>query len=357
LEDVNMRTIIRLVGGFVVSALARSQADTACGKASRRRGVLTGEPHPDGQEGGRVLRTVRTAARTAVALVTMAALGGSVQLASAPPAAAFLELERAESKPVLRSMDSPQGAQAFCPSGKVVVGGGAEIEGGGDDPATQPRLTRLQPLGFNFDVTAEAPNHASEAPWLVRAYAICADADALDMDHYRIVPGASAKDSQSFKDAVARCPDGTVAFGAGGMILYRDFSGYPPPARVGLQLVRPSGPLDIARATGREYGDGIEDGYFGNWEVIAWAICAPPVGGIHAEGTGGLVDGEKATHVCSDSPFVAGAGGGGGPFINGGDAYLQYIIPSEELTHVFVRLTQPLDPSVGGMVASATCAE
>jgi hypothetical protein len=351
-----MRNIIFLGVELVVSALARSQADEAGGTASRRRGVLTGDPHPDGQEGRRVLRTVRTAARTAAALVTMAALGGSVQLVSAPPAAAVLGLERAESRPVSRSMDSPQGAQAFCPSGKVVVGGGAEIEGGGDDPATQPRLTRLQPLGFNFDVTAEAPNHVSEAPWLVRAYAICADRDALDMNHYHVAQGFSAKDSQAFKDAEARCLDGTVAFGAGGMIIYRDSPGSLP-GRVGLQLVRPSGPLDIARATGREYGDGLEDGYLGNWEVIAWAICAPRAGDIHAEGTGGLVDGEKATHVCSDSPFVAGAGGGGGPFIDGGDAYLQYIVPSEELTHVFVRMTQPLDPSVGGMVASATCAE
>jgi hypothetical protein len=177
------------------------------------------------------------------------------------------------------------------------------------------------------------------------------------MTRYQIVPGASAKDSQAFKDAEARCPDDTVAFGAGGLIVYPDFSGFPPPARVGLQMVRPSGPLDIARATGREYGDGIEDGYLGNWEVEAWAICAPLAGDIHAEGTGGLVDGEKATHECSTGTFVASAGGGGGPFIDGGDAYLQYVIPSEELTHVFVRLTQPLDPSVGGMVASATCAE
>jgi hypothetical protein len=302
------------------------------------------------------MRTFGTASRIAAALVTLAALGG-VQIASVPPAAAFLALERTDGISGLRSLDSPKSTQASCPPGKVVVGGGAEIEGGGEDPATQPRLTRLLPFFFGFAVTAEAPNHASEEIWLVRAYAICADADALDMDRYLIVPGVSAKDSQSFKDAEARCPDGTVAFGAGGMITYPDFPGFPPPARVGLQLVRPSGPLDIARATGREYGDGVEDGYLGNWQVIAWAICAPLAGGLHAEGTLGQVDGEKSTHECSNGTLAASAGGGGGPFIDGGDAYLQYIIPSEELTHVFVRLTQPLDPSVGGMVASATCAE
>ena len=101
-----MRTIIFLVGSFVVSALARSQADEACGKASRR-GVLTGAPAPDGQEVGRVMRTFRTASRTAAALVTMAALGG-VQLASAPPAAAFLEFERAEGISGLPSWTRPR---------------------------------------------------------------------------------------------------------------------------------------------------------------------------------------------------------------------------------------------------------
>jgi hypothetical protein len=195
LEDVNMRTIIFLVGGFVVPALAGSHADEAGGTASRRSGVLTGGLHPDRQEVGRVMRTFRTASRTAAALVMMAALGGSVQLASAPPAAAFLELERAYGLSGVRNLDSPKGAQASCPPGKVVVGGGAEIEGGGEDPATQPRVTQLLPLITGFSVTAEAPSHASEELWIVRAYAICADADALAS--YQTVAGASAKEQEN----------------------------------------------------------------------------------------------------------------------------------------------------------------
>ena len=47
-------------------------------------------------------------------------------------------IERAEGISGLPSCDSPKGAQASCPPGKVVVGGGGEIEGGGEDPATQP---------------------------------------------------------------------------------------------------------------------------------------------------------------------------------------------------------------------------
>jgi hypothetical protein len=308
-----------------------------------------GAPDPGGQKVGRVMGTFRAMSRAATALVTLAALGAGVQLASAPPAAALLGVFRVDDISGTLSLDSPKDATVACPDG-VLVGGGAEIEGGGEDPATEPRLTHLVPTGNQFFAMAETPNHASEARWLLRVYAICADG----VDSSQVVPGISEEDSQSFKDAEARCPDGTVAFGAGGQISYN--SGDPFPGRVGLQLVRPSEPLDITRATGREYGDGIEDGYIGNWRVHAWAICVAPAGGIHAEGTIEPL-GERANHECSSGTFVHGAGGGGGPFIDGGDAYLQYIIPSEELTHVFVRMTQPLDPSVGGMVASATCAE
>jgi hypothetical protein len=347
-----MRTMIYLVGGLVGTALARSHADAACGKASRRGG-FPGAPAADGQAGGRVMSTGRTASRTVAALVTLAALGGGVPLAIAPPAAALPGLERVEgiSGP---STNSPRIVQAFCPFGKVVVGGGAEIEGGGEDPATQPRLTRLvpgAPVGNQFIVTAETPSHASEEPWLLRAYAICADVDALD--GYQIVGGSSANDSQTFKDAqTVRCPEGTVAYGAGGAIMYPDGPEFPPPGRVGLQTVRPSGPLDIGRAAGREY----DDGYDGNWQVAASAICAAPAGGIHAEGTIEQVgEPDFSTHQCSSGTFVHGAGGGGG-LIDGGDVYLRDIIPNEELTEVFVRLTAPIDPSIG-VDASVTCAE
>jgi hypothetical protein len=277
----------------------------------------------------------------------VAAIAGAVQLAGASPAVAAgsLKLERKPGISGLRSMASPKSAQATCPAGKVVVGGGAEVEGGGEDVASEPRLTRLLPAGNRFVVGAEAPNNDSQAPWLVRAYAVCADAQALD--DYVIKPGDSAADSQTFKRAEARCPGGTVAFGSGAEITYPGHPA-PVPARVGLQLTRTSGPLDIARATGREY----EGGYVSTWAVRSYAICAKRAANIHAENTG--APGEKATHKCSGGTFVHGAGGGGG-LSDGGPVFLRYIIPSETLTHVFARLTGPLFPSIGGMVASATC--
>lgn len=290
----------------------------------------------------------KTASRIAAMFVSMAVIGG-MQLASVPPAAALDKLVRTDSIWGSRSMDSPKGASAGCPSGRVVVGGGAEIEGGGENEATQPRLTWLFPAGgFSFYAQAETPGHApAPEPWTLRVYAICAD--NKDLDGYQVVYSqGSGHDSQPFKKSVTRCPAGTVAYGAGGFITYKNFG--ESQGGVGLQLVRTSGPLDIARATAREY----PGGHPGAWEVAAIAICSAPAGGIHAENTGG--EGEKATHRCSSDRSVHGAGGGGG-LDDGGPVHLQYIIPNEELTHVFVRLTGKLKPAIGGMAASATCAE
>jgi hypothetical protein len=290
-------------------------------------------------------RLGRRAGRVWVA-VLVAAIAAGVQLTSAAPADA-VPVVRAEKISGLRSMDSPKSATVACPAATpVLVGGGGEVEGGGADPSTQPRLTGTLPIGDRFLVVAETPFHDSASPWAVRAYAICAPTNSLD--EYQPVFGLSENDSRVFKRAeTERCPGDTVAYSAGGFVSYPSFPG-PPPGRVGLQLVRTSQPLDIGRATAREYGFG----YLGSAQVTAWAICARREGGIHAEGTLGL--GEKATHRCS-SGRVHGAGGGGG-LSDGGDAFLQYVIPSEDLRQVFVRLTQPLNPAIGGMVASATCA-
>jgi hypothetical protein len=289
----------------------------------------------------------KIALRIAAMFVSMAVIGG-MQLASVSPAAALDGLVRTDKVSGSRSMESPKSADAGCPAGKIVVGGGAEIEGGGENEANQPRLTLLFPLVSFFRAAAEIRGHApAQELWTLRVYAICADAKDLD-DYGIIVSPGSGHDSQPFKKSVARCPDGTVAYGAGGFIHYLH-SGESQ-GGVGLQLVHTSGPLDIARATARKY----PGGHPGAWEVAAVAICAAPAGGIRAENTGG--EGEKATHRCSSGRAVHGAGGGGG-LDDGGPVHLRHIISNEELTHVFVRLTGKLKPAIGGMVASATCAE
>jgi hypothetical protein len=169
----------------------------------------------------------------------------------------------------------------------------------------------------------------------------------VDVRRHQIVRDFSTYSSSVFKSAEARCPGGTVAFGSGAQVgtnYLVDHNGL-----VGLQLSRVSGPLDIARATAREDVTGTTR----NWLVASFAICAEPRGDIRAEGT--IAPGAVAAHTCSSGRLVYGPGGGGG-LTDGGPAFLSAIVPSVRLENVLVEMTDPLHPSIGGMVASATCA-
>lgn len=308
-----MRIIICLIIGRVVTALARRHADAVVGTT---------------------------------ALVMMAVLVAGVQLASAPPAAALAGLERTDAVSGSMSFESPKTVDVGCPEGKTVIGGGAEIDGGGDEESIAPRLTMVVPvIPGAFRATAETPGHVdAQELWTLRVYAVCADSPVAG---YVPVVSPSGHYARPFLNAVARCPEGTVAYSAGGQISYLHGGSQ---GGVGLQLVRTSGPLDIARATGREY-PGVQHG---PWQVIAWAICAAPSGGIHAEGT--IAEGgERSIHECSGLARVHGPGGGGGTD-DGGPTNLQYIVPNEELTHVSVGMTREFIPAAGP-IASATCAE
>ena len=79
-----------------------------------------------------------------------------------------------------------------------------------------------------------------------------------------IVPGVT-EGSARFKTALARCPSGTVAYGTGAAV--------PSIGRIGLQMTRTSGPLDISRATGRA-----DNNYSGSWTLTSYAIYARPAG-------------------------------------------------------------------------------
>jgi hypothetical protein len=121
------------------------------------------------------------------------------------------------------------------------------------------------------------------------------------------------------------------------------------PACIGLQLTRTSGPLDISRAAGRV---DTRFGSVGNWTLTSEVICARRAGGIHVDGDSSLGDSVSAS--C-DTGTVHGRGGGGG-LTDGGLSWLYSIQPFNNLKYVNVRMTSPLNPSIGGMIAHFTCA-
>jgi hypothetical protein len=247
-------------------------------------------------------------------------------------------------------------ATAFCPVGKWVLGGGARIidSSASSDP-NRPRLSVSFPYHDRFGgrdffyAHAEVPEtDPTPVDFTLEAYAVCASPSALDL--YQVVTQASARNTAVFKDAAAVCPSGTVAFGSGGYIAgygTGEFT-YGGQGRIGLQLVRTSGPLDITRATARAQG------YSGGWEVEAVAVCARRQGNVHVEGALSL--GAEVSAGCPNGYHVAGPGGGGG-LTDGGPVWLRKIYPTADLKRVEVSLTAPLNPSIGGMIAHFTCVQ
>jgi hypothetical protein len=273
-----------------------------------------------------------------LALAALAAIG--LLLVTAGPAAAVGDPQLVTRSSFLGTDPTPT-ATAPCPDGTRVVGGGGRVF---DDEQKLGRLTALNPSFTSFRVEAESPNEANIGNWRVIAYAICANRDALE--DYQIVP-RSRFDASTFKDTAAVCPSGTVAYGAGARVGIPGTGGAD--GRIGLQLNRTSGPLDISRATGRV---DTRFGSVGNWTLTSEAICAKRAGGIHVEGNSSF--GDSVSESC-DAGTVHGPGGGGG-LTDGGLSWLYSIQPFNNLQSVNARMTSPLNPSIGGMIAHFTCA-
>jgi len=289
-----------------------------------------------------------TMTRYAALIATMGAIIGGLQLTTPRPAMAVSGVHRTVSLVTPANANPTKSAIAECPYGQHVIGGGASVYDGGRKLV---RLTALWPVSSSngsskdtFFVGAEAPNLRQDFNSSVTAYAMCADVSSLT--GYRIVPGSVAS-LNAFQTAAARCPTGTVAFGAGASVYGEGATGFAS-GQVGLQLNRTSGPLDISRASARTSAFG----YGGRWTLNSYAICAQPRGQIHAEST--LGDAGAADDTCK-SGVTHGPGGGGG-LTDGGPAWLQTIYPSLDAKTVHVSLTGPLYPSIGGTVAHQTCA-
>ncbi|HWM07998.1 MAG TPA: hypothetical protein VNO82_01595 [Solirubrobacteraceae bacterium] len=272
--------------------------------------------------------------RWAVAACAAAIVGG----AGASPAAAFPELDRRAEA----SLDTATGAKevrAHCKAGWEVIGGGGFVD---DHGRKHARLTGLMPRhdyggsGDFFEARAETPYLGETFAWKLTAYAICVRTSAIDGYEIAWDFGEPARSSR-FRTAAARCPAGKVAYGAGAGLV--DANG-----RVGLQLNRTSGPLDISRATAREDGS-----YDDDWRLGSVAVCAYPEGGIHAED---LIDpGADATMTCA-SGRIHGPGGGGG-LTDEGPGWLRKIYPSGDLRSVQVGLTAKI--ASGDMIVHSTC--
>ena len=206
-------------------------------------------------------------------------------------------------------------AQAFCGFDQVVVGGGGEVVG---EPPHTTVITALEPHAvqgatpprFLVQAQALAPNF--NETWQLKAYALCAPASS--MQPYLIVKSESSMTQRRFRAGTARCPGGRVAYSAG--VTTSNTGGF------GVQMVRTSGPLDIARATVRAFSTAVP----APWRLTTIAVCGPRKDGIVAAGR--VAAGPIVNVSCpAGTQQIHGAGGGLG-LTDGGTNWIRELRPA-----------------------------
>jgi hypothetical protein len=277
-------------------------------------------------------RTVRRAALAMVGAVILAA-PLTVQVVAATPASAVDGLRRVLTNSGQSSSFLWREAIAGCDNNEVVVGGGAEIIGGGN----QVRLTMMFPLSRRFLARAEEPDTGYTGNWRLETYAICAN--TITVQGYEMAPPQRSGESSSvFKHQTAGCPGNKKVIGTGAQIFHAN-------GQVGLQLARPAGPLDIARATAREDADG----YAQDWELVTHAICANRIASAAVYGTLGDSGGSAS---CPPDKYAYSVGGGGS-LTDSGPYCLRTLRPSPDLRGFSVWMTgPPVDQTAIGAICA-----
>ncbi len=287
-------------------------------------------------------------ARLVSTLTALAALAG-LQAAAPERASAIAGLERVPSTTprdsvAIKTLPIP------CPSGKLAIGGGAEIDDGFRDKV---HLTQFMAARNHFIVSAEREFLFADFDWKLEGYAICADQRVLEgPGHVVSYPSTTVESSSltGFRAAASpRCPSGTVAYSAGAAVGSPTANGL-----IGLQMVRTDAPMTIGRGTARLIPGAA--GLGGPWKLTVQAVCAKPIGGPHVDAEGARTDDPRiADTSCGASFFVHGAmGGSSGPGItDAGFTWLKMLFPSSSLKTTIVQMT---GSHAGGPVAWATCA-
>jgi hypothetical protein len=157
-----------------------------------------------------------------------------------------------------------QSANAQCPSGKRLLGMGADISGGAGQVALTGLLpnhltSAASPAGTRATTFSNEDQDGVDANWSVRAYAICATPPA----GLEVVASRSPVGSLTSSSAFASCPAGKVLLGSAGVIA----GGF---GQVVMDDLTPSSSLTGNSVVGMED----QDGSTTNWSVEADAICA-----------------------------------------------------------------------------------
>jgi hypothetical protein len=286
--------------------------------------------------------------RPAAAAATLAVAG--VLAAGAAPALAISGIEE-----VTRISDvdstSTKEATARCPRDKVVIGGAGGLVWTEQAQSRNVVLTSLLPIhtGFGRDkfVVRASETHTRENDdWWIEAVAICAD----PIPGLRLVAGSTGYGSGPWQHAEAHCDPGEKVLGTGASLSSDD-------GEVGLQISHADANGDYAYAAAHED----HDGYASNWNLGAYAMCAPEPAGYSVVEQPSLYDGSMdaklATATCPAGTDVTGAGGAVSYFAYG-NAFLNHLIVDPAFRSVLASGMEafPTDDDWGSVWAQAICA-
>jgi hypothetical protein len=170
---------------------------------------------------------------------------------------------------------------ASCPTGKRLLGTGADIGGGSGQVGIAELIPNAALRGMS--VRAVEDGDGFGADWSLGGSGLC----ATPVPGLERVVAASPANSAN-KGATATCPAGKRLLGTGAAI---GGGG----GQVVLRELIPNAALTSVSAFGAED----DTGFSGNWSVTAYAVCANPVAGLE------LVTATSATDSSSDKAAVA----------------------------------------------------
>jgi hypothetical protein len=184
--------------------------------------------------------------------VTTALLGPAAPAAAAVPGLVVR---------TVAGLDRPgdqRSASVTCPGDKQPLSGGFDIDFGFGV------VEQLRPVPGSFPHLIVAAHESDPWPddWRVSAVALCAD----PLPGLVRTSGSTPASSLDIKIALARCPAGKRLVGAGYEV--REGAG-----QVVIQNVLPGSAAVFVTAAE-------EEPYTGNWNVLAYAVCADPLPGL-----------------------------------------------------------------------------
>jgi hypothetical protein len=193
-------------------------------------------------------------------------VGAAVSLAVAAPAAAVPGLIVTTGWSSATASESFKWANAVCPEGTVILGGGADIIGGGHDV----RLTSMVPSAAGFPVhsyfATAMEDGTYDANWTMYAWAICGSG----VQGWQVVSAsAAASPGATLTGVGVACPTGKKVIGTGAAAT----GGLP----YLLDTIQPSAALTSVWV--EVAGDESTPIPGSAWGAKAFAICINPVHG------------------------------------------------------------------------------